>query len=195
MSFLQTLINGVTRLNDFLGRWIAHLIFAMTALLLFEVICRYLFDAPTVWTTEFAQFLFAIYSIMAGGYVMAHRGHVNVDLLYSHFSPRVQAVIDVCTSVVFYIFILAFLYFGTSMAWESFQGQETTYSAWNPPVWPVKAFIPLAVTLVLLQGTVKLLRDIAVAINPENAKVLKDGLDEGEGVADNIETDVKEQHR
>ena len=51
MSFLQTLINGVTRLNDFLGRWIAHLIFAMTALLLFEVICRYLFDAPTVWTT------------------------------------------------------------------------------------------------------------------------------------------------
>ncbi|HBP76667.1 MAG TPA: ABC transporter substrate-binding protein, partial [Alcanivorax sp.] len=23
MSFLQTLINGVTRLNDFLGRWIA----------------------------------------------------------------------------------------------------------------------------------------------------------------------------
>lgn len=60
-------------------------------------------------------------------------------------------------------------------------------------MWPVKAFIPLAVTLVLLQGTVKLLRDIAVAINPENAKVLKDGLDDG--VADNIESDVKEQHR
>ncbi|HAB04924.1 MAG TPA: hypothetical protein DCE35_05385, partial [Alcanivorax sp.] len=62
-------------------------------------------------------------------------------------------------------------------------------------VWPVKAFIPLAVTLVLLQGTVKLLRDIAVAINPRYADVLKDGLDDGEGVADNIEADVKEQHR
>jgi TRAP-type mannitol/chloroaromatic compound transport system permease small subunit len=180
MSFLQTLINGVTRLNDFLGRWIAHLIFAMSALLLIEVICRYVFDAPTVWTTEFAQFLFAIYSIMAGGYVMANRGHVNVDLLYSHFSPRVQAIIDVFTSAVFFIFILAFLYFGSSMAWESILSQETTYSAWNPPVWPVKAFIPVAVFLVLLQGIVKLMRDIAVAINPENAKVLKDGLDDGQ---------------
>ena len=47
----------------------------------------------------------------------------------------------------------------------------------------------------LLQGTVKLLRDIAVAINPRYADVLKDGLDDGEGVADNIEADVKEQHR
>ncbi|MBL7252230.1 TRAP transporter small permease subunit [Alloalcanivorax sp. C16-2] len=180
MSFLQKLINGVTRLNDFLGRWIALLVFVMSALLLFEVICRYAFDSPTVWTTELTQFLFAIYSIMAGGYVMAHRGHVNVDLLYSHIPVRGQAIIDIFTAVVFYIFILAFLYFATSMAWESIQGMETSYSAWNPPVWPVKAFMPIAVFLVFLQGTVKLLRDIAVAINPNNANVLKDGIDTGE---------------
>lgn len=181
MPMLQKLINGVTRLNDLVGRWIALLVFAMTALLLIEVLCRYVLDAPTVWTTELAQFLFAIYSIMAGGYVMAHRGHVNVDLLYSHFPVRVRAIVDVFTAVMFYIFVLAFLYFAASMAWESFLSHETTYSAWNPPVWPVKAFMPLAVFLVLLQGTVKLLRDIAVAINPALDDVLKDGLDDGQG--------------
>lgn len=181
MSLLQKLINGVTRLNDLVGRWIALLIFAMSALILFEVACRYVFDAPTVWTTELAQFVFAIYSIMAGGYVMAHHGHVNVDLLYSHLPVRVRAIIDVFTAVLFYIFILAFLYFATSMAWESFLSRETTYSAWNPPVWPVKAFMPLAVFLVFLQGTVKLLRDIAVAINPALDEVLKDGLDDEQG--------------
>ncbi len=179
MSFLQKLINGVTRLNDVLGRWIALLVFVMAALLLLEVVCRYLLNSPTVWTSELTQFVFGVYAIMAGGYVMAHKGHVNVDLLYSRFSVRTQAIIDVFTSVLFYIFVLAFLYFASSMAWESFQGSETTYSAWNPPVWPVKAFMPLAIVLVLLQGTVKLLRDIAVAINPANAEVLKDSIDDG----------------
>lgn len=176
MSLLQKLINGVSRLNDVIGRWIAVLIFGMSALLVFEVICRYFFDSPTIWTNELAQFLFGIYAIMAGGYVMAHHGHVNVDLLYSHLSVRVRAIVDVCTAVLFYIFMLAFLYFASSMAWESFQSWETSYSAWNPPVWPVKAFMPLAAFLVLLQGTVKLLRDIAVAINPELDKELTDPL-------------------
>ena len=42
MSFLQKLISGVTRLNDVIGRWIALLVFVMSALLLLEVVCRYL---------------------------------------------------------------------------------------------------------------------------------------------------------
>lgn len=176
MSILQKLINGVTRLNDVVGRWIAQLIFLMSALLIVEVVCRYFFNSPTIWANELAQYMFGIYGIMAGGYVMAHHGHVNVDLLYSHFSVRVRAIVDVFTSVLFYIFMLAFLYFAGSMAWESFQGWETSFSAWNPPVWPVKAFMPLAAILLILQGTVKLLRDIAVAINPLLDEKLTDPL-------------------
>lgn len=177
MPFLQKLINGVTRLNDLVGRCIAWLIFVISALLIIEVTCRYFFDAPTIWTNELGQYLFGIYAIMGGGYVMAHKGHVNVDLLYSHFSVRGKAIVDVFTAVLFYVFMLAFLYFAGSMAWESVQGWETSYSAWNPPVWPVKLFMPLAAFLLILQGTVKLLRDIAVAINPALDKTLTSPLD------------------
>src|SRR5690606_10699476 len=94
-----------------------------------------------------------------------HRGHVNVDLLHSQFGPRVRAVIDIVGSVIFFIFILALLYFGYDMAQESVRSWETSYSAWNPPIWPIKVAIPVGATLLLLQGIVKLLQDIAIALN------------------------------
>jgi len=163
MPLIPAFIDGITRLNDFVGRWISYLVYAMFAFLILEVIFRYFLGGPTVWTNELGQMLFGIYTIMAGGYIMAHREHVNVDLLYSTLPRRVQATIDVFTSVMFFLFTLALLYFGGSMAWESIQSMETSFSAWNPPVWPVKAAIPLGTALLLLQGIAKLIEDIAVA--------------------------------
>lgn len=142
----------------------AYLIFLIFGLLLFEVFLRYLFSSPTSWTNELGQMLFGAYVVLSGGYVMAHRDHVNVDLLYASFGPRTRAWIDIFTSSMFFLFMAALLYFGSSMGWESIQGLETSYSAWNPPIWPIKAMIPLGTLLLLLQGIAKLLQDILVAL-------------------------------
>lgn len=162
---IAAFMRGVTRLNDFIGRWVALLVFAMFAFLLLEVGFRYLFNSPTVWTNELTQMLFGIYAVMSGGYIMAHRGHVNVDLLHSHLKPRKRAALDIVTSLVFFIFTLALLWFGIDMAQESMSSWETSYSAWNPPIWPVKLAIPIGTALLVLQGLVKLLEDIAIAFN------------------------------
>ncbi|MAM00593.1 MAG: ABC transporter substrate-binding protein [Alteromonadaceae bacterium] len=167
MRPIHAFMNGVSRLNDFIGRWVAILVFAMFVLLLLEVFMRYVMASPTAWTNELTQLLFGVYAVMAGGYVMVHRGHVNVDLLYSHLSRRAQAGVDIFTSIIFFIFMGAVLYFGTDMALESIRGLETSYSAWNPPIWPAKTAIPVAALLLLLQGVVKLLEDIMIALNLE----------------------------
>lgn len=165
MRALSAFMTGVTRLNDFVGRCIAWLVAGMFVLLLLEVGLRYLFNSPAVWTNELTQMLFGVYAVMAGGYIMAHRGHVNVDLLHSKLPPRVRAVLDILTSSIFFIFTLALFYFGFQMAAESVASLETSYSAWNPPIWPVKAAIPIGTGLLVLQGLVKLLEDIAIAFN------------------------------
>lgn len=54
MGAVYSFMRGVTRLNEFLGRWVAHLIFAIFLLLILEVFLRYSFRAPTVWTNELA---------------------------------------------------------------------------------------------------------------------------------------------
>ena len=181
MSVLTTFMRGVTRLNDFIGRGIALLVFAMFAFLLLEVAFRYLFNAPTVWTNELSQMLFGIYAVMSGGYIMAHRGHVNVDLLHAHLAPRKRAVLDIITSVLFFIFTLALLWFGIDVASESIASWETSYSAWNPPVWPVKLAIPIGTGLLVLQGLVKLLEDIAIAFNLDYYRPPGEATEDSEG--------------
>lgn len=165
MRAMSAFMNGVTRLNKVVGQWVSYLVFAMFVFLLLEVFMRYAFGAPTVWTNELTQMLFGVYAILSGGFIMAHQGHVNVDLIHSKLGPRLRASLDIFTSIIFFIFVGALLYFGVDMAQESIASLETSYSAWNPPIWPIKLAIPVGATLLLLQGFVKLLQDIAVAFN------------------------------
>jgi len=128
---------------------------------------RYFAGAPKVWTGELTQLLFGIYAVLSGGYIMAHGGHVNVDILYSRLSPRKRAVIDAFTSLLFLVFVGALLYFGSALAWESISFWEHSQSAWDPPIWPVKAAIPIGAVLLLLQGIVKLLQDLMAVFGIE----------------------------
>ena len=167
---LDRFIDGVTRLNLWVGQLIAWLIAGMFFFLLWEGFARYVMNAPTAWTNELVQMLFGVYAILSGGYIMANHGHVNVDLLHSHLPVRWRAAVDIFTSVLFFLFTLSLLYFALQMASESISSLETTYSAWNPPIWPVKAMIPLGAFLLLLQGIAKLITDIRTVLDPHAAQ-------------------------
>ena len=93
-------------------------------------------------------------------------GSMYIDIVpaASRLAPRVRAVLDVLTSSLFFLFVITLLYYGGTIAWESVDSMETSYSAWNPPVWPFKIAIPVAALLLLLQGIAKLVEDIAIAV-------------------------------
>lgn len=183
MGAVYSFMRGVTRLNEFLGRWVAHLIFAIFLLLILEVFLRYSFRAPTVWTNELAQLLFGAYAVLSGGYILAHGGHVNVDIIYSKFSTRTRATIDVFTSIFFFLFAIVLLIQGSLFAFESIAKLESSHSAWNPSIWIFKAAIPVGAALLLLQGTVKLIQDIFLAAGKELPADLKPGRHEAKAEA------------
>ena len=165
MRALHNAMRGITRLNDALGRLVSLLILAIFVLLIAEILFRYLAGAPKVWTGELTQLLFGVYAVLSGGYIIAHGGHVNVDILHSRFSPRMRAAVDVFTSFLFLAFVGALLYFGSALAWESVSFWERSQSAWDPPIWPVKLAIPIGAALLLLQGLVKLVQDVMVLLD------------------------------
>ncbi len=165
MRALQAFMRSVTWLNDRVGHLVSYLVFFMFLFLLLEVFMRYVMRSPTVWTVELTQMLFGAYAVLSGGYLMAHGAHVNVDIFYSRFPPRIRAVVDIFTSVLFFLFLIVLLYFGGQLAWESLERLQTSQSAWDVPVYPVKLMIPLGAGLLFLQGVVKLLNDIFIALN------------------------------
>jgi TRAP-type mannitol/chloroaromatic compound transport system permease small subunit len=156
------LARAVTRLNLWIGEHVAWLILPMFAMLFVDVAMRYLIGRPSIWTSELTQLVFGFYAVIGGGYLLAERAHVNVDIFYGRFSIRRKALVDVATSVLFFMFLAVLLWQGSSMAYESAEKLETSQSIWNPHIWPVKLAVPVAGVLLLLQGVVRLTADIRI---------------------------------
>ena len=91
---------------------------------------------------------------------LLHRRHVRIDVIYEALSPRTRARLDAFTFVFFVAYMLTLIGYGGIDAWNSFSIGETTSTPWNPVIWPVKAAIPAAGLLLLLQGISNLIRDL-----------------------------------
>lgn len=168
MTLLKQFSFFITRFNDRLGAWlIGYLVLLMFVILLYEITARYVFSAPTIWATEFTQLMFGAYVMLSGGYLLANKGHVNVDLFYNRLSPRLQALTHILTSFLFFAFISVLLMEGWIMASNSIDMLETSSSAWNPPVWPLKLTIPLGAGLILLQGIAGIMDQLPVLFGAE----------------------------
>lgn len=157
---ITSIARVITGVNIFIAKVAAWAIIPLFGLLMSAVVMRYLVEAPAIWTSELAQMIFGVYAVIGGGYLLTQRGHVNVDIFYGQFSRRGKAIADVATSFLFFLFVLALLNEAISLAMESYEKGETTYSTWNPPIWPVKMALPIAAILLLLQGVVRLIADI-----------------------------------
>ncbi len=168
MPFLQRFIKTIDTINDRVGRFLSYFLFAFFGLLFIEVILRYFFNSPTVWANELAQMLFGTYAILGGGYILLIGGHVNVDLVYSRFSVKTRAAIDIGTSLLFFLFCGMLLIYGGSLSWDSLSRFEHSQSAWNPPLYPAKLMIPLAAALLILQGVTKLIRDFLILFGKDD---------------------------
>lgn len=150
-------VRAVTALN----RWIFNAVLwgmgVIVPVMMYEVVVRYIFDAPTVWGMELAVLLFGPYFLLGGPYLLHLRGHVALDLLHRRLSPAWQRRLDLLNFPVIVLFCAILLVYSAPLAFSAFEMRETSFSAWNPPIWPVKIAVPLALLLMLLQALVEFL--------------------------------------
>jgi TRAP-type mannitol/chloroaromatic compound transport system permease small subunit len=155
--------DSIDRLNSWVGRFFALSIFVVVLAVLYEVFARTAFGQATIWSNETTIYLSAAAYVIGGGYALAHRRHVRIDVIFDRLSPSTRAKLDLFTFIFFFIYVGALIWVGGTLAWTSFLQGEGTGTPWNPRIWPVKFAIPIAGVLLLLQGISNLLRDLGVA--------------------------------
>lgn len=136
----------------------AALMALIVPVMLYEVGSRYLFNAPTTWGMELALLLFGPYFLLGGPYLLHLRGHVNLDLLRQRVSPAWARRLDLFNQTIIMAFCVILFIYAWPLAMQSFAFRETSFSAWNPPVWHVKFTVPLAVGLLGAQSLAEFLR-------------------------------------
>jgi TRAP-type mannitol/chloroaromatic compound transport system permease small subunit len=149
---------AVDRFSEAAGAALALLIVPLVGAAAYEVIARYAFDAPTTWAYEFIYMVCAAMFMLGAAYALRTGAHVRTDFFWSKWPARARAAIDAFAYVVFFVpGIALFMLVGIEAAWEAFEiGERSPDTAWRPPLWPLKAVVPLAAAMLLLQGASEL---------------------------------------
>ena len=164
LRFLTGFIQFVDAMVDRIGKLASFLIYPTMLVLVYEVVMRYYFTRPTIWAHETSCMLYGAHFIIGGAYALQKGAFVSVEAFYMRFSRRTQAILDLITWTMFYIFVGTLIWKSVPWAWESFIANEFSDSTWGPYVWPIKLTIPFAAILMLLQGMTRTIKDAYLAV-------------------------------
>ena len=164
MRILGAILNTIDSISEWSGRIIIFLLPIVVLEMTYEVVVRYGFNAPTEWSYEVTIFGCGTIIIIGGAYTLLHKGHVNVDLVYSHLSLRRKAILDLISSVLFFLYVGVLVWLGGKIGVKSVMFFEHSDSLWAPPLYFFKMALPVGASLLLLQGLAKFIRDLATAV-------------------------------
>jgi TRAP-type mannitol/chloroaromatic compound transport system permease small subunit len=144
------------------GWLVSWLIIPMVLALVYEVIARYFFNAPTIWAYDVTFITYGTFFMLGSAYTLQRSGHIRTDSYYGQWSPKTQGMSDtICYVLFFFPPLLIFLYVTWDYFWVSFMRDERSVtSPWLPRIWPLKATMPATCVLLLIQGVAELLRSI-----------------------------------
>lgn len=99
-------IDGMSGLAGVLS---AIALLAMTAMILYEVGSRYLFNNPTSWVIEISTYVFVAASFLGMTAAQRHRSHVQVEILVARLKEEAKAEVELIGHWVslFFVIVLA----------------------------------------------------------------------------------------
>ena len=156
---------AIERLNAWIGAISAWSLLAMTLIVGFEVASRYLFNAPTIWAWDINIQLMLLLLMLGMAEAYRRDAHVRVDVLTSLLSERGKAVVEVLLAPVFLFVVCILAWTGWEYFLASYTRNQTASTIFAPLLWPIKFTLPLGGALLVLQGIVKLVRDIRTVVH------------------------------
>lgn len=149
----------VDHFSRFTGLAVGNLYIIAAAATLWEVVARYVFNAPTQWAFEVVMALCACAWMLSAGFVTLQKRHIGITVIYLMVSSNVRWWLDLFAMIVG-VFALYMLASDTLVrAMESIDLLEKVGSAFNSPQPMVlKAVLCAGLLIYLIQLLVNLTR-------------------------------------
>jgi TRAP-type mannitol/chloroaromatic compound transport system permease small subunit len=165
-TFLAAAVRAIDRFAEFCGAAVAWLMVPLIGAVVYEVVARYAFNAPTAWSFDLSYMLYGAIFMLGAAYALRIGAHIRTDFFWERWSPRTRGIIDaVAYTAFFFPGIALFFWVGWGEAWYAYEIAEVSeQTPWRPLLWPLKACVPLAAALLLLQGISELAKSAYAAL-------------------------------
>ena len=159
------IVRSIDAFTDATGTWVAWLNVPLVAVVAYEVIARYAFGAPTIWSFDLTYMLYGTIFMLGAAYALHKGAHIRTDFFFEKWSIRTRGVIDSIAYIVFFFPSLAvFLFVSGGEGWYAFEiGETSEQTPWRPILWPYKMVIPLTCLLLLIQGVSETIKSLYAA--------------------------------
>lgn len=160
MKLWKIIEKAIDLLVELMGRigWV--LVLYCMVLGVTDVFLRYVMNRPSLWIGTTIQAAMVLMACVGGAYALNHNAFVKLDLFYANFSKKKKAVCDILTVSYTFLFLYVLIWKGYAAAMLSIKFKQVTPTGVPIPIYPIKAFIPIAGCIVLLVVIKKLINDI-----------------------------------
>jgi TRAP-type C4-dicarboxylate transport system permease small subunit len=138
--------------------------------LTWEVIGRYFLSIPSDWQDELSVFLLVGATFGSASWIQAQRGHVSIDAVAVLLPPRAEHWRRIFADVLSLAFCAFFALKSWDLLMEAWVDDQTTSSAWGPPLWIPYGCMTVGMAMLSLQLLLQVL-----AGSPPRATHLPDG--------------------
>lgn len=169
MQYLTRFADIIDSFSEKTGRMTSWLVLAMVLTVCYDVSMSFIFLSGSVALQEMEWHLFALVFLLGGAYTLKHDGHVRVDILYNSkwMSDRIRAWVNILGGLILLSPFCLLVIFG------SLEFVQTSYSFTErspdpgglPYRYLLKAVIPMAFFLILLQGLASVCRHLPAALH------------------------------
>ncbi len=165
---MERLTSLLDSFADKTGALIAPLTLLMTVSTCIVVIARYAFGTGAIPLQEAVIYMHGAVFMLGIGYTLKAQGHVRVDILYQRLSPRLQALIDLMGTLLFLLPVAGFIFWTSldyvALSWR--MGEGSPEPGGLPALYLLKAMIPLAAVLLIIQGIAEICRSLSRLATP-----------------------------
>src|SRR5881394_2872961 len=95
-------VKTIDKFTDRTGVWIAWLNVPLVLVVAWEVIARYFFHAPTIWSFDVTYMLYGTIFMLGAAYALHKGAHIRTDFFYEKWSVKTRGMVDSISYVLFF---------------------------------------------------------------------------------------------
>lgn len=158
---MDAFIRITERITTSIGIMASFAIVPLVLATCYEVLARYVFNAPTIWAYEIGYTLTGSHFLLGMAYTLAVGAHIRIDIFSGSFAPRTRALIDLTAYAVMLPLLIWLSYaLFQHLATGYLRSERSGQSAMNLPVWPFRVVFLVAFTLLALQVLAEVVKTV-----------------------------------
>lgn len=167
---MLTLIEAVERLLMRIGILSGVSTLLIMLAVVVDVAGRFLFNNPIHGATELCELLLVAMVFFGLALTQQNRQNYAIDVAARHLPAGLQWVLDLLGYLFCLAVALVLAWFGTNMAFNSYERGESGFGIIPFPIWPARFVLAVGLWLLVLQFVCDILRSVT-----GNARIVAEG--------------------